>query len=182
MTTPVCKTKKKDNTVTYYFKPPVTFTPDIIEAMVVLVKSNMKRYVVCEKSKDNKTVRRTTTPPFALNYQNVVTVSGNDKKSSLNIDVSFLPSSNIIMLSIKRHKQEFCSISDNELDEYWLSYCNDLEMKAYAYVKIGESYQSLITAARRYVESGFDEKYAKFIDNGYCIDFAYLYSPPRNLL
>lgn len=171
----------------YIFNSIYSITPQVIEAMVLLLKNNLYGVKLYDFGRDEYAPRLPSDQLFDLTYKNMVMVKGFDRNSMLDTEFWFRPNTEEIRVVTKQSRSAFARIekeetpftSDEEMKAYFSVYCRDLETKAQTYIKIGECYQKLISTARKYVESGFDKKYAEFSDDGYSIDLAYLYSPPQ---
>ncbi len=165
---------KKDADFKYIFNSVYPLTPEIVEAMVIIVKDNMDNFSFSEyKCPEDKeaSVKDTFTPVLP----NAILVKGCDRNSALNIEAIFYL--NTYQLVIKSNDSS-SSMSLEEKKEYFASYCGSLEIMAHKYITIGECYTKLFKATRAYINSNYDKRYEEFNNDGYSLNLKILLSPP----
>lgn len=159
-------------------------TPEVIQAMLMLLKYNMNDFSLFKfEEKNNKLTALDDI--FSLTDNDVAVATGCDKYSSVDMAVLLYPNLHRIKIRTKhtannnKVKQDDNDLTDREKEVYFSSFCSKLEIKAHCYITAGKCYNKLFVGARQYVNSGFNKEYEEFEDSGYRLNLAFLFSPPK---
>lgn len=172
------------NEFEYVFHTVYPLTPDIIEAIALLSRNNLKNFRIYEITK-KKEVEIPADELLTLSYENIIQISGYDRYGSMNIDLILYPMSHKMCIRVKNDtsliNSKFLNLKkESDKEKYIASVCGAFEILAHSYIKVGEGYAKLFKAARKYVDSNKDPQYAEYKEDGYNINLAMLFSPLQN--